>query len=242
MIQISVATFPLLEFRNLEGMSGFLSVFPFLWRIGNQGFLLRKTFLPSWIQNWNKAFCGSFSGASRVAVRSTRASTQNQHLECLGLVAQLDGGYVDRSMLWFNDDKMINSISPVPGLQSTVLDGKMDRFMTMMVPLPLLVTRFCSFLMTWSLGVGIGGRVHRIPQGFLWGETLEGLVAPESESNAIMAVAVVAWRSFLMLSLGWDTSRALAHIHGTSWYCIWIHCTRWLRWFEIKENCFGLTM
>ena len=37
------------------------------------------------------------------------------------------------------------------------------------------------------------------PTGFSPRRDTGGLVAPESESNAIMAVAVVAWRSFLVL-------------------------------------------
>lgn len=58
--EISVATFPSLEFRNLEGMSVFLSVFPFLSRIGNQGFLFRKTFLPAASKTETRRFVDLF--------------------------------------------------------------------------------------------------------------------------------------------------------------------------------------
>ena len=53
--------------------------------------------------------------------------------------------WIDRIDVMINDGEMINSISPVPALQSTVLDAKMDRLMTMMVLLPLLVTPFLLF-------------------------------------------------------------------------------------------------
>ena len=52
--------------------------------------------------------------------------------------------WIDRIDVMIGDGEMINGISPVPALQSTVLDAKMDRLMTMMVLLPLLVTCSCS--------------------------------------------------------------------------------------------------